>query len=276
MLHPSVDLTPARWLVVDEAHFGGTVGELVPGGFETYLRLFHRPDQGLPGDGAAASWAEVAQRHGTVMHPEAQWTAITGGRDHSPHRPEDPESPSDQALTGSLDRATLARLAQHLAQHTSTPGACHAALWDGTGAVPESWHGFPQFVRPHRRYWLFPAVPVAEVPQLSVELEVLGLEEQALSARGPTGLTTLGRESTAADGPRWLQWARDHGSVQSPSYWWPQDHSWVVHTEVDYDSTVIAGDARLADALLADPGLECHRVTRQTSLWHDADRINAL
>ncbi|MDO9454515.1 hypothetical protein [Nocardioides sp.] len=274
MLHPTTDLTPAAWLAVDADDFGGTVGELLPAGFETYLRVFHRPDQGLPDDESAASWAEVARRHGTVLHPEAQWVAIAGGRDLSLHRPGDPESPSDQPLTGSLDPLTLRRLAHHLARHTTTPDACHAALWNGTGKAPEGWHDFPMFRRPFRSYWLFPAVPVLEVPPLSVELEVLGMEEQAHSPGGLTGMATFGREPTHTDGTRWAQWSREQGFVQSPSYWWPEDHSWVVHSEVDHDSTVIAGGADLAADLLADAEIECLRVTRRTSLWAIADRIN--
>jgi hypothetical protein len=46
----------------------------------------------------------------------------------------------------------------------------------------------------------------------------------------------------------------------SPDYWWPQDQSWLVHT--DYDSTVtsVAGGAALIDALEADPEAETVRL----------------
>jgi hypothetical protein len=43
---------------------------------------------------------------------------------------------------------------------------------------------------------------------------------------------------------------------QSPSLMWPTDNSWCVATEVDYNSTLIAGDRHLIDAVLGAEDLE--------------------
>lgn len=245
----------------------------MPAGFESYLRIFHRPDQGRPDDESARSWSEVATRHGTTFHPEAQWTALTGGQDASPHHSGEWAS-SDQPLYGSLDPLTLKRLSELLVTHTTTPELCHFALWQGTGKSPRSWDAYPGFRLPGRQHWLFAPVPVREVPTYAVELEVAGFEEQSHEPGATARLLVLGRPTQPEDLTRWAQWQREQGFVQSPSWWWPEDRAWVVHSEVDYDSTLVAGGADLAEALLDDPDIECLRVTARTLLTAHADQIN--
>jgi len=271
---PIVGLDAASWLVAAVPEFGGTVKQLMPAGYETYVRVFHRPDQGQPDGESATSWAEVARRHGTELHPEAQWTALTGGRQGSPHHT-GPEAPTDEPNTGSLDPMQLERLSVLLAAHTTTPEQCHYALWEGTGKSPRSWDRAPRFRLPGRTHWLFAPVDVAEIPECSVELEVSGYEERARATDGIRRLVVLGRPKRRQGSHDWVvRRQREHGFVQSPSWWWPEDRAWVVHSEVDYDSTLIGGTRALANALVSDPGLECLEVTPTTSLTAHADQLN--
>lgn len=258
---PVDHLEPAQWLVEAITMFGGRVDQLMPGGYERYLRVFHRPDQGRPGLGSA-SWAETAARQGTVFHAEAQWTALTGA-------PQGTFSP--EPMTGSLDPLQLRRLCELLPAHTTSPERCHFALWDGTGASPRSWDARPRFSLPHRRHWLFAPVPVGEIPACSVELEVAGMEEQAAQGevRGFVGVTSPASLAESA------RWHRREGFVQSPSWWWPEDRAWVIHSEVDYDSTLVAGSSELCSALLADAGIECLEVGPATLLTAHADQVNS-
>jgi hypothetical protein len=62
---------------------------------------------------------------------------------------------------------------------------------------------------------------------------------------------------------------------QSPSLLWPQDHSWCLATEIDFDSTLVAGSADLVEAVLAAPGLEAWRVQEGDDLTAFADEISA-
>ena len=270
---PARELEPARWLVEAVTEFTGRVEQLMPAGYDRCVRIFHRPDQGLAYDGAARSWAEVATRHGTTLHQEAQWTALTGGRVDSPHRP-GPESPTDHPLTGSLDRGLLSRLSEVLAAHTTTPEVCHFTLYKGIGTAPLTWHAHPGFSLPDRTHWLFAPVPVPELPAYAVELAVSGLEEQSRQPGGIRGLVTLVRPKQPEDSVSWVRRMREDGVVQSPSWWWPQDRAWVVHTEFDYDSTLVACSSDAARALLDDPEIECLRVSPSTSLLINADRVN--
>lgn len=61
---------------------------------------------------------------------------------------------------------------------------------------------------------------------------------------------------------------------QSANYVWPADRSWCVATEIDWDSTLVACDDAVADALLADPALETYEVGFADDLTWDGDRVN--
>lgn len=71
---------------------------------------------------------------------------------------------------------------------------------------------------------------------------------------------------------RWL--TPDWFDAQSPNLFWPADHSWCVATEVDFDSTLVAGSTALVDAVLADPDLEAYPVDTGDTLTIDGDTVN--
>lgn len=54
---------------------------------------------------------------------------------------------------------------------------------------------------------------------------------------------------------------------------WPDDHAWVLVTEVDFDSTIVAGPRPLIDALVADPTLEALEIPEGAHLDWLADRL---
>jgi hypothetical protein len=68
----------------------------------------------------------------------------------------------------------------------------------------------------------------------------------------------------------------DWFTPHSPSLFWPSDRSWCVATEIDYDSTLVGGSARLIADVLADPALEAWRIDDLVggSLAHDGDTVN--
>ena len=61
---------------------------------------------------------------------------------------------------------------------------------------------------------------------------------------------------------------------RTPSLLWPDDHAWCVATEVDLDSTLVAGSRQLIDAVLADETLEALEVVEADSLMVDGDQVN--
>jgi len=74
-----------------------------------------------------------------------------------------------------------------------------------------------------------------------------------------------------------LPWCR----AGAPGYWqqtpnllWPTDRTWCLATEIDLDSTVVAGPRALVDAICAHPDLEAFEVGEGDSLMVDGDDVN--
>jgi hypothetical protein len=60
------------------------------------------------------------------------------------------------------------------------------------------------------------------------------------------------------------------------SIWWPEDRSWIVHTEVDQDSTYVGGSADCVASVLADSFIETMPAACGDRMGHDADLVNRL
>jgi len=65
------------------------------------------------------------------------------------------------------------------------------------------------------------------------------------------------------------EWPAD----QSPNLFWPDDRAWIVSTEIDLNSTLVAGSHRLIEELLTIAGLEA-MPAGPDSCTGDADRRN--
>ncbi|MFK5585100.1 hypothetical protein [Serinicoccus sp. LYQ131] len=61
---------------------------------------------------------------------------------------------------------------------------------------------------------------------------------------------------------------------QSANRIWPPDHNWFIATDIDLDSTLVAGPSSLADALLADERLETYELNYDDELTLWSDSIN--
>jgi hypothetical protein len=215
---------------------------------------------------------------------------------------------------GCLDAASLAAASAVLARHTSTPDSGVAAIWEGWGGLTssagvapleiESADGLPA------RYADGPGVN-AGGPSIRGRLAAAGRQAIARTraminafpglAREPEpGSGLLAREIAA--GPRfdlhastgrryvlfeagaddfadvgWPErapWVDEVMWAQSPSILWPEDHAWVLATEIDFDSTLIAGTEALIHELLQTPGLEVLRIRTDADLTQDGDVLN--
>lgn len=202
----------------------GTLGAVVPRGFEAYARILHPPS--LP-DGAPTTWGAVCAAAGYEPHPLMQWEAA--GADW----------PGTEPYVGSLESEPLTVLADVLADYTR--GWCYFALWDGFGWM----HGSPAISFTDGRR-IPPAFPpdVLDGPRLHLP------HRDYLLFRGQLAdLLHLG-------------WTYSGGTedLQSPNLMWPADKSWFVATEIDFDSTLVGGTDDLVETLLATEGLEGWRV----------------
>jgi hypothetical protein len=70
--------------------------------------------------------------------------------------------------------------------------------------------------------------------------------------------------------------AEDPWWREAPNLIWPADRSWLVVSEVDFDSTLVGGPRELIEALVAAPDLEVYEVEPDTSLAAFSDKCNPV
>jgi hypothetical protein len=215
---------------------------------------------------------------------------------------------------GCLDVAALATACAVLARHTSTPGSGIAAIWDGWGGLTSSAGvarlevefpgGLPARYTDdpsaHRRGLSIPDRLAATGRQAIARARTMISALPGLARAPEPGSGLLARE--IATGPRldlhastgrqyilfeagahdfadpgWpdrAPWVDEVMWAQSPSILWPEDHAWVLATEIDFDSTLVAGTRALIDELVQAPGLEVLPLRTDANLTSDGDLLN--
>lgn len=215
---------------------------------------------------------------------------------------------------GRLDAASLTAASAVLARHTTTPDAGIAAIWEGwaglvssAGVVhfgPESSDGFParytdeaeriahlslrERLATAARHGIYGArAMIQALPGRARDEPVPGsgllAREVAVGPRfdlhGDTGRHYVLFEAGANDfadaaWPDRAPWVDQVMWAQSPSILWPDDHSWALATEIDFDSTLIAGTTALIRELVRTPGLEALPISADADLTWDGDVLN--
>jgi hypothetical protein len=251
------------------------------------------------------TWADTARAMGTVMHSGAQWSRLVApgrlveregeARDAAGWRYGDPEE-------GQLEASVVATALDHL---TSGPASTlgWVALWEGFGGLVGYLGTNPPFAFYQRE-----DDGSVESEELARHNEMLrrsmpdpfnnvfrqptwqeGILSREISEGPRLELPNRAHVLFRGDlaelrSPEWelaVPW-RDRikegfgfePSAQSPSIVWPDDRSWVMVTEVDYDSTIVGGSAELIRAICADPRLEAIPITADTDLTWDGDEVN--
>jgi len=226
---------------------------VVPDGYAAYARICHPVPDAL---GGWSSWSQVAAATDRTAHALMQWHSVLGSFEQPGSRdavwPGEPE-------TGNLATHTLQALCLILAGHTTTPDDCLFCLWDGYGAL----HGSPSV-----------AIVRSDGKQVHVPpgVERAVLEGPRVRLPGRDYLLLTGPLVSAGD----LDWNLLDGldQRQSPNLFWPRDRAWCVATEIDFDSTLVAGSTDLIEAVLHSPDLDSWPVGPNDSLTYDADAIN--
>jgi hypothetical protein len=235
------DLAASTWIAPRLGGGFGAVTRFVPRGYPAYVRICHPATHP---DGTLATWASVA-------HPLMQWTSLAG----TPERANPGASlwRGAEPRVGHLIPELLAPLCQLLADHTTTPEDCYFGLWNGWGWIPST----------SDRTTLNPTAD-SNTAALQHALHVIHPGREYLLLAGPLQAAL---EIGHWPSPDWFV-------TQSPNITWPADRAWLMATEIDFDSTLIGGNAHLIDTLLAAPDLESWPVGPDDSLAIDADEIN--
>lgn len=265
---------------------------VVPRGFPAYIRIFHPLWRDWPQDtgtwhgknpvasqdvaGEVVGWAVVARAFGKHMHALAQFDRLPGPAtprlgplDAQGRRYSHPEC-------GTLDPAILAKVARHLCEHTSSPDRGVSAIWEGWGGLGDS---------AGRVTLTLAGEPVASAAAAGsaaatgpgtgvLPPDIVNGEKLELPGRSYYLFST--GPASYAD-PRWMGQAPWNDSAQfpqSPNILWPEDQAWVLVSEIDFDSTVIAGSPELISALARDPDIEALILREGADLSWDADVPN--
>lgn len=281
------DTQRGDWLrhrVGDWAHVGGVAGT----GFEAYARILHPANAwrfgpeidewGSPRmtEDGRWGWARIAERNGRVMHPLVQWRRLTNDEMSLSFSDGWEVSQSDE---GRLDPRLLAALTAHLSAATTTPDEVTVGVWNGWGELHDGgWSAYIAFGTDE-------AEAKRERARLEAEARASVAPEVREAVRRGPWLEWPGREFLLFDtslaelsDPGWMRGAglgatNDDDGV-TPQLLWPADQSWVVASEIDWDSTIVAGSRGLVDAVLADPTFEAFEVDEHSDLSWEGDTVN--
>lgn len=240
----------------------GSIGGVVPLGYEAYARVLHP----APGpEGSWVRWSDVAAVTGRAVHPRVQWHRLIGSDD--PWNPESELWPYPNPYRGTLPPNPLAELRDVLAPRTTAVDCCYFAVWEGWGDLNgSSWVTT-----------IYTDDVTGAVTGHSVEQLPRAFTSTEWTA---TRLTLPGRDYLLLEGPlsAVVGFAQGEGRLddltRSPNLWWPADRAWCVASEIDYDSTLVGGDAATIAAVLAAPGLEAWPIEPDDVLWSDSDHVN--
>ncbi|EGD54593.1 hypothetical protein [Gordonia neofelifaecis] len=135
------DMTAAAWINDRLAPpYEGTVAELVPSGYDRYLRVLHPVERTIDDQPIEQfSWSDVARVNGRIAHAEMQWTNIsTGGADELVVPCNSGPSYIDFAPGTMIDE--IARLLTG----DRTDVSCTFAFWEGNTAHEDIARDFPK------------------------------------------------------------------------------------------------------------------------------------
>lgn len=229
----------------------GHVGVVVPDQYEAYVRILH-PARGREDRARLVRWSEVAgwtkqDVNASTSFEDLLLPPLRGNvlgdspRDIVPPR------------EGVLHPVDLQALLSHLRGHTRTADECWFGVWDGYGQLSAGASGFLQAGQVESDAG-GAGVAVSDIARV---VRLVHADRKYLVLRGPL--------EAVSDIPRaFSQDPLDH--LDGPNLWWPDDRSWVVGSEIDLDSTYVAGSLSLIQAIMADPRLETVEVSSSDAL----------
>jgi len=239
----------------------GTVARLVPAGFDSYAQILHaiNLEPGVRTLRNVKFVGAVSEAAGRVNAALAELGArlpsgVVSVRSRS----------GGSILRRRGKRVLWSELAQFLGDELDVPASFERNLWD---KVDGDWPD-----------------------------ELDGPAEGSLTLAEGESLAAVLAPFTAGTVTYWYTWAntpnyegacyrgslkdlarlfRSEGFTASPEYWWPDDRSWVVHTDIDSMYTLVAGPAGVFEALTEANGLESMELRSDTVLWRPRDHLRS-
>lgn len=266
-LFPVTDPSPADWVVESLTEFSHDVAALVPDRFEAIARVFHPAWLGRE-DGRHVSWREIAEANGKTPHAGMQFRSITpeNSFDHAGNQLKEQANLWDSAPSdGEIPDEIASQLVSILERFTNTPTECYFAYWEGWGD-PSS------MVLVRKGAFGGLRTRLALMKDLTVpppDESPRAARDQAAHFKTPGRGYYLYRGDISEVTTPWNDFRSSF-----PTMWWPADHAWFVHTEIDLDTTFVGASRACIDTLLADDSLEAWEVELSQRITWDSDHIN--
>ena len=238
------DVSPGRWMEEKWPPHFGSVGSLVPLGYEAYARVLH-PARNMRDE--SVPWSAVAEWSGRVYHPLMSFEGISvpteGSVRETPPWDHDPRH-------GSIDEDVALELADFLSRYTDTNEQCYFGVWEGYGQYSGGTVMLTSDGRGRR---------------LGVPRDIR--DAQRIKGAGFHYLLYRGR---------WQDLTQffAHALSMPPNIWWPADRAWFVATDVDLDSTYVGASRECIAALLSHDPLETLPAEPDAPISMTADEIN--
>lgn len=256
---PAQNAEPAQFIVEGIKGFGVNINSIIPQGFEAYVRIFHPATLVKDSCETHIRWSVVAQHTGQPFHKQMQWWQLSGQ--------ESPASSDDILLgdsarieppeEGSIPFAIVRELWPLLRKHTGTPENCFFAIWAGFGGLAQFVRKAPSFELSARKFYLF------EAPIQTIEKTFWSYDGDTPSHRIISDFSVV--RATPEEVHKTLS---EHPSFyQSANLWWPADELWCVATEIDFNSTLVAGSQKVIDTVISHGDLEAYQLEPTDSFW---------
>jgi hypothetical protein len=200
-------------------------------------------------------------------HCEMQWHALLGLSDPSELQGScEPDTvigskwAGHDPPIGAMDIQTLDALCRIFVSYTEDPSSCYFGLCTIQGWL-EAFSADelkPLLSLPWERDHVVVASPLSGVDQIfrkpaAVQMSFVSKQDD---------------DVVSIPSPADLKWR------EAPNLIWPANRTWLVASEVDFDSTLVGGSAELIEAIIKSPDLEAWQVQPTDSLAADADKIN--
>ncbi len=156
--------------------------------------------------------------------------------------------------------------------HTTTPENCFFCLWDGWGWIDGAGRSITWSTTGTSSPVVEPLAPAFSEQELSRPRVHLPNRDYLLFAGSL--LTVAETLTEAACASRWR--LDERLFEQSPNLFWPADRAWYVASEIDFDSTLVAGSTQLVQAILSSSTLESWPIAPEESFRCDADLANPV
>jgi hypothetical protein len=238
----------ASWIGEKLASTLGVVGSLIPVGYESYVRIFHPVEDP---NGNAVSWSQIADEARLPFSSTLQWDALATKASKS--RITSVSSDLWEPERGSLDSSVFDSIGTVLRAFTPRPSRCFYGLWNGrTEARSEA-----------RAEGAANSPPVG-IRSLKATPDIQGPVFEPWASSGRQYLLLEGSMVCARTLKTFM--GMDQLSWMSPQFMWPQDQTWCLVTDIDFDSTLVGGSAAVAEALTSVPVVEALPISVNASL----------